>query len=398
MSRTRSFVLLCGVGVFCFLSYNLVRMPVLALFAQSLGAGPESIGLVVSISTFTGVLLKLPSGALSDIYGRRVLMRVGVIAFGLPPFVYPFIEQVDALTTLRFVHGLATAIFAPSALATVADLYRERRGAALGTYTACTQAGALLGPVLGGWLVYAAGFSITFVTAGIFGCMGALIFLLLRLDPPVPRGKEKGLKPVLADMWKGFRIVVQNRRVLVTGATDGAKMIANGALMAFLPIYAVSIGLNAGEAGLLFGVQGITSFLSKPVMGRASDRMGRKPLIVVGLLICAATFVAFPHIRSFPLLLFLAAGFGFGEAVVTSSTSALVADVSELKTLGAAMGMQGTISDIGHASGPVLAGLLIAYFNYQSAFTIIAAIQLLAAIMFWVVITEEKDRSSSTIE
>ena len=42
MSRARSFFLLCGVGIFCFLSYNLVRMPVLALFAQSLGAGPES--------------------------------------------------------------------------------------------------------------------------------------------------------------------------------------------------------------------------------------------------------------------------------------------------------------------------------------------------------------------
>lgn len=398
MSRTRSFALLCSVGVLCFLSYNLVRMPVLALFAQSLGAGPESIGLVVSISTFTGVLLKLPSGALSDIYGRRVLMRVGVIAFGLPPFLYPLIHDVETLTALRFMHGLATAIFAPSALATVADLYRERRGAALGTYTACTQAGALLGPVLGGWLVFAAGFPATFVTAGIFGCLGTLIFLWLRLEPPAPRIKAHGLQPVLDDMWKGFRLVVQNRRVLVTGATDGAKMIANGALMAFLPIYALSIGLNAGEAGLLFGVQGITSFLSKPVMGRASDRIGRKPLIVAGLLICAATFIAIPLVQSLPILLFLAAGFGFGEAVVTSSTSALVADVSELKTLGAAMGMQGTISDIGHASGPVLAGLLIAQVSYSTAFAIIAAIQLIAALMFWTVITRNEERLAPRIE
>lgn len=386
MMWSRSFVLLCGVGIFCFISYNLVRMPVLALFAQSLGAGPETIGLVVSVSTLTGVFLKLPSGALSDIYGRRLLLRLGVVAFGLPPFLYPFIYNVDALIALRFVHGLATAIFAPSALATVADLYRERRGAAMGTYTACTQAGALLGPVLGGWLVYAAGFPGTFVTAGVFGCVGVMLFALLHLNPPPPRVKEKGLKPVLDDMWQGFRIVAHNTRVLITSATDGAKMIANGALMAFLPIYALSIGLNAGEAGLLFGVQGVISFLSKPVMGRVSDRVGRKPLIMVGLLICAATFLLIPHVSSFLLLLFLAAGFGFGEAVVTSSTSAFVADVSELKTLGAAMGMQGTISDIGHASGPLLAGLLIAHLGYQSAFAIIAAIQLFAAALFWTLI------------
>src|SRR6476469_7615522 len=106
MTWSRSFVLLCGVGVTCFISYNLVRMPVLALFAQSLGAGPERIGLVVSVSTLTGVFLKLPSGALSDIDGRRFLLRVGVVAFGLPPFVYPFVTSVDALIALRCVHGL----------------------------------------------------------------------------------------------------------------------------------------------------------------------------------------------------------------------------------------------------------------------------------------------------
>ena len=169
MTPARSYVLLCTIGVFCFISYNLVRMPVLALFAESLGAGPERIGLIVSVSTLTGVFLKLPSGALSDIYGRRMLLRVGVVAFGLPPFLYPFITDLDVLTALRFFHGLATAIFAPSALATVAELYRERRGAALGTCTACTQSGALLGPFIGGYLVYAAGFPAAFVTAGVFG-------------------------------------------------------------------------------------------------------------------------------------------------------------------------------------------------------------------------------------
>jgi len=87
MTPARSYLLLCTIGVFCFISYNLVRMPVLALCAESLGAGPERIGLIVSVSTLTGVFLKLPSGALSDIYGRRLLLRVGVVAFGLPPFL-----------------------------------------------------------------------------------------------------------------------------------------------------------------------------------------------------------------------------------------------------------------------------------------------------------------------
>ncbi|MFO0780224.1 MAG: MFS transporter [Nitrospira sp.] len=386
MTTSRSFMLICTVGIFSFISYNMVRMPALSLFAESLGASPERIGLIVSVSTLTGVLLKLPSGALSDIYGRRVLLKIGVVAFGLPPFLYPFITDVDALTALRFLHGLATAIFAPSALATVAELYRERRGAALGTYTACTQSGSLLGPFLGGYLIHAAGFSTAFITSGIFGCIGMLLFYSLHLDVAVPQRKEQGMAVVLSEMWKGFAAVAKNRKVLITSVTDAAKMIANGALMAFLPLYGVSVGLNPGEVGLLFTVQAGTSFFSKPIMGRVSDRVGRQPLIILGLCICAGTFVCIPFVSLFPILLLLSAGFGFGEAVVSSSSSALVADSSEFKRLGAGMGMQGTIMDIGHACGPLLAGLLIANLSYPMAFAIIAGIQLMAAGVFWVAI------------
>lgn len=383
MTTSRSFQLLCTIGVVCFISYNMVRMPVLALFAESLGAGPERIGLIVSVSTLTGVFLKLPSGALSDIYGRRMLLRFGVLAFGLPPFVYPFISDLNLLTTLRMFHGLATAIFAPSALATVAELYRERRGAALGTYTASTQSGALLGPLIGGYLAYGVGFTSAFVTAGVFGCIGIVLFFSLRLNPPPPRVQDKGLMPVLAEMWKGFSVVARNRKVLFTSMTDAAKMIANGALMAFLPLYGLSVGLNPGEVGLLFTVQSFTSFFSKPIMGRISDRVGRQPLILLGLVICAATFVCIPLVSTFAILLMLSAGFGFGEAVVSSSSSAFVADSSDFKTLGAGMGMQGTIGDIGHACGPLLAGLLIANVSYFLAFVAIGGIQLFAAGTFW---------------
>jgi MFS family permease len=175
----------------------------------------------------------------------------------------------------------------------------------------------------------------------------------------------------------------------MTSGADAAKMIANGALMAFLPLYGVSVGLHPGEVGLLFTVQAGTSFVSKPIMGRVSDRVGRQPLIMIGLLTCAGTFVGISLVSVFSVLLILSAGFGFGEAVVTSSSAALVADSSEFKTLGAGMGMQGTIGDIGHASGPLLAGVLIERLSYFGAFSVIAAVQVLAAGVFWITMRRE---------
>ena len=407
--RSRQFALLCGVGLFAFISYNLVRMPVLSLYAQSLGAGPEAIGFIVSASTLTGVFLKWPAGALSDIYDRRWLLLAGLLAFALPPFFYQFVSDVGWLIALRFAHGMATAVFAPIALAVVADLRREARGAAYGAYTAATQAGAMLGPVLGGWLVVSAGFPAAFVTAGILGAIAFLLFLLMRLPEDVKREtlnvkrgesddsrftnnavRPQGPAAVLKDMARGARTVVGNMRVVVTSVTDGARQVANGALMAFLPIYVVGIGMDAAQAGVLFGVQSVTSFVARPTMGWASDRIGRRPLIVLGLVVCAASLAAIPFIRHFGALMMLSALFGFGEAIVNASAAALVADLSELKTLGSAMGMQGTIMDIGHASGPILAGLLIGAFGFQTAFPIIAGLVLLAAGAFRVGVGSER--------
>ena len=421
---TRPFTLLCGVGLFAFISYNLVRMPVLSLFAQSLGASPEAIGFIVSASTLTGVFLKWPAGALSDLYDRRWLLLVGLLAFALPPFCYLLITDVRWLVVLRFAHGVATAVFAPIALAVVADLRREARGAAYGAYTAATQAGAMLGPLLGGWLLQVAGFSTAFVTAGTLGVIAVLLFFLMRL-PPVPdrvdrwedvkraslnvnRGESSverltnnavrppGPAAVISDMARGARTVLGNVRVVVTSATDGARQVANGALMAFLPIYAVGIGLDAAHAGMLFGVQSVTSFASRPTMGWASDRIGRRPLILLGLVICAGSLATVPFTTSFVGLMALSSLFGFGEAIVNASAAALVADLSELKTLGSAMGMQGAITDIGHASGPILSGVLIGALGFQAAFPIIAGFVLVAAGVFRASVGAERPVGSAS--
>ncbi len=377
------FALLCGVGLFAFISYNLVRMPVLSLFALSLGASPEAIGFIVASSTLTGVFLKWPAGALSDLYDRRWLLLVGLLAFALPPFCYLLIVDVRWLIALRFVHGMATAVFAPIALAVVADLRREARGAAYGAYTAATQAGAMLGPLLGGWLLQVAGFSAAFVTAGTLGVVAVLLFLLMKLPPQIPHiVSGAGPTAVLSDMTRGARTVLGNMRVVATSATDGARQVANGALMAFLPIYVVGIGLDAAHAGMLFGVQSVTSFASRPTMGWASDRVGRRPLILLGLVVCAGSLAAIPFTTPFAGLMTLSALFGFGEAIVNAAAAALVADLSELKTLGSAMGMQGTIMDIGHASGPILSGVLIGALGFHLAFPIIAGFVLVAAGVF----------------
>ena len=79
-------------------------------------------------------------------------------------------------------------------------------------------------------------------------------------------------------------------------------------------------------------------------------------------------------LQNFYLLLVTATVFGLGEALVTSSTAALVADICHERHFGTAMGTFGTIFDVGHAAGPIIAGLLLARMDYLPAFWILAAL------------------------
>jgi MFS family permease len=140
----------------------------------------------------------------------------------------------------------------------------------------------------------------------------------------------------------------------------------------------------------------LTTILSKPVMGRMSDRWGRKSIIVAGMVLCAGSFAAIPLLTSFSLLLLTALVFGLGEAFVTSSSAALVADVCQEKHFGAAMGTFGTIFDVGHASGPILAGLLIARFDYFTSFAIMGAILIAAIPVFILGVNEGRPVPAET--
>lgn len=384
------FFALCAVGFFARFSYALARSPVLPLFALYLGAGPEAIGFAVGISTVTGIFFKLPSGALSDIIGRIKTMLIGLFVFAFTPFAYLFIKDYNTLILIRFIHGFATAIYGPVSMAVVIDVARGKKGEMLSWFSSVTIIGNLVGAPVGGFILYSmssgspslAEFQTVYIVSGIAGMLSLLIALKL-LTHSEKIKKEKSLEESYERFLAGIKEVASDKRVLITSNMEGLQNMTLGALEAFLPIYAVRVvGLNEFQAGLLWGIQVLATILSKPVMGKASDRYGRKPLITAGMILCAISFGAIPLLYNFYLLMLTAILFGFGESFVTSSSAALVADICKEKHYGTAMGTFGTLFDVGHASGPILAGLLIARLDYLYSFWIMAGILLLSIPVF----------------
>lgn len=394
------FVALCAVGFFARMSYAMARTPLLPLFALSLGASPKAIGFVVGASTITGIFFKLPAGTLSDIFGRHKMLLVSILVFALTPFAYYLITDYWQLVGIRFFHGLATSIYGPVAMAMIADTAGGKKGERLSLFSSVTIIGNLIGAPLGGYLLnYLAQndsyslyhFHVAYFICGVFGLI-SLVFTLKLLTSRNAGTRQD--KTTIIDTWrkfsKGVKEVMSDYRVIITSNMEGIQNLSVGALEAFLPIYAVTIAaLTAFQAGILWGAQVVSTIMAKPVMGKISDRYGRKPIIFFGMWICAIPFACIPFTQNFYLLLFLASFFGVGEAFVTSSSAAMVAEFCKEQHYGAAMGTFGSIFDIGHASGPILAGLLLAHMSYQYSFLIIAIILILASFVFILTVHEE---------
>lgn len=368
------------MGIF---SSTISKSPVLPLFAAHLGADPAGVGAVAAVSAFTGVLMSLPAGLLSDKLGRRSLLLISALVFASAPFLYLAIDGVWQLGMVRFYHGLATAVFMPVALALVGDLFPAARGEKMGWFSTATLLGRFLAPLAGGGLLAwfaldpAAGFRAVYLVCGLAG------LAVLGMAVAMPRARVSATQALdWASARAGLRVILSDRRILATCATEAGVLFAYGTFEVFLPLYAASMGLGAWETGIFLASQVITLALTKPVLGRFSDQHGRPPQILAGCILGGAGIALFPWLASFWALLILSICFGLSLSIVTSASSALVADLSLDQGRGSAMGLLGTIMDIGHSSGPLLGGLAAAWLGLGWAFWLAAGVIGLIAIGF----------------
>jgi DHA1 family multidrug resistance protein-like MFS transporter len=222
------------------------------------------------------------------------------------------------------------------------------------------------------------GFTSVYLTAGVIGLAAPVILLGWR-DRRVP--------PASHSRWRQLRdgasAVVRDRLILITSAAQAAQFMLHGALSAFLPLYAIELlQLRASDVGWLVGLQMATTIAVRPLVGVASDRIARRPLIACGLVACAAGVLWLSAVSSLPELVAAVLLYAIGAATTSASASAFITDVTPPARYGAAHGVFGTIYDIGDAAGPIAAGLLVALVGYPRMFQLMSAVPLVAAIVF----------------
>lgn len=375
-ARPSFFVLIALVGGLAIFSSTLSKTPVLPLFAAALNASPAEIGWIVMASTLPGILVSYPAGALSDALGQRRVLLASLLVFASAPFLYLLIDTPAQLMAVRFYHGFATAIFGTVATAAIAERYGADRAARLSAYSSVTIVGRSLAPFLGGTLISLASYDAVYLACAVSGVLALAAGVLLRDGTPPSAERRE-----LPRFWASLGTVLRDRRIMLVSLVEAAQYLVFGAIEAFLALYAAAAGIPAWQIGVILGAQLLSIVFAKPLMGRLSDRVGRRAVILPGLLIGAASVALLPGFHGFLSLSALSVAFGLGFATVTSSTSALVADFTRDGRYGASMGVLRTVMDVGQAIGPVLTGWVVGVAGYGSAFAVLAGVLVAAALL-----------------
>lgn len=377
------FLWLCVMGGLAIFSSTMSKNPALPLFIKSLKVPTGTLGFVAAASTVTGILVSIPAGLLSDLWGRRRVILLSMIVFALAPFLYLLVGHAWQLVLVRVYHGLATAILGPVALAAVADTFQSGRGERMAWYTSATMVGRFIAPSVGGLLIAGSDFRWVYLGCGVAGVLALLAATRIPAAGSAPAAAGNRPRRATWAATRGeLRFLATHRPILLTSAMDAVLYFGFGAVETFLPLYLTDRGFQPKEIGPLFTAQIVVTALSKPLMGRLSDRLGRRVQVIAGLALAAVVVAALPWVASWPVLALLTALFGLSVASVTASTSALVSDLSRAGAYGASMGVLSSVMDVGHSTGPMAVGLLVAAWGYGAGFSVVAAMLLLGATAF----------------
>jgi MFS family permease len=387
-SRESFFIILCVMGAFAILSSTMSKNPVLNPFAEHLGTPEAFMGFVAAASTLPGVLISLPAGSLSDIVGRRKVLLASAAVFASAPFAYMLISSWWQLILVRFYHGFATAIFVPVARAALAERYPEKRGERISTFTSATIVGRGIAPFMGGFILSITvwDYRMLYLAVGLAGITALITGVVLLRQIGGEKTEGPHLSPRVkeaAGRLEGVMAVIRNFGILIVSLTEAAARYVYGAVEFFLVGYLKNIArLDPSLIGIIMGMQMVLIPIVNPFMGRLSDRIGRNKLIIGGLTATALSLFAIPYTTHFLVLTAISVVFGLGFSMVISSAPALVGDLADEKSYGAAMGFLATIMDIGQMAGPIITGFILVSFGYTGSFFSLSAALLGVCLLF----------------
>lgn len=336
--------------------------PLLPLYARDLGAAGISLGMIFAGFSMARFVLTPFIGRLSDRFGRRVFLAVGLATYTGFSLAYMSTETAGQLILVRALHGASAGMVIPIAQAYIADVSPEgREGSHMGTFMLSLFAAFGLGPLLGGPLAERFGPRAPFLVMGALSAVALLLVLFLLPELGLHRERWKNRVPV--------RGVLTDTLMVALLVFRSAIAFGRGVVIPFLPFVAESRGASLSMIGVLLATNILLAGFMQIPFGRLADRAPRTLLMGLGMFGSASVIFFIPHCESVLHLFVLqvvtgvVSALGFPAAIATATQCG-----RRMSGMGTVMALFNSGMSVGLILGPLGGGLFEGIFGLDFVF------------------------------
>jgi len=377
-SYPRAYYEMLFIGFSLVLGMGLARA-FLPIFANELDPSGILVGYVVSAWFLARVFIEIPSGLISDRVGRRKLFVLGIVLAAVGSLMCAISPSIYFLIAGRAIWGFGAALFFLNTTAILIDLSKpETRGKAIGTFQGIEFIGSLIGAPIGAFLAGIVGYyNVFYVT---FALISFSFLLSFKFEEPKKIGGSpsgSASKPSVKEILTSLR---SWELIVVCLSTFARMFIMNGVMSTVFPLYLHEyLGFEVSLIGIVTGIRTAGFIVATVASGHLLDRVGRKLVILTGLLIETACLYAYTAFNSFEFLLAIGIIDGLGSGMVSVTLTILLSDIVKPEFRGISIGLQRTFMDIGGFLGPLAFMLIATAVSIHAAFLVGALVLLTMA-------------------
>lgn len=363
--------------------------PILPLYILDVGASKLELGLIMAISSFSGVMLRIPFGMASDKLGRRLVMMFSLLTYSTALILLSTIRKVIWLYPAALLLSIPMASYIPSSTAAVMDLASsEDRGTTMGIYFTSFGTATILGPLLCSILVKFLSYRQLLLITSLFPFLAVLI--LTKGGVPIGPSADTGGRPDTS-MLSSIKHLLRSKSLV--GLSLGRLLFSTAGFVfaTLFPVYAnKDLLMTASSIALLYSARGAANAISRLPSGKLCDVIGPKRLLLLAYTLLSFFYLTVPSLVSFHLLLLLMAvnGIGWGVRVVSDQT--IAAEILEPEIRGLGTALLGTMFSIGKFLGSFLAGIFATLMPIPKVIRIFGVLPVLGVLAVFLLVREDK--------
>jgi len=348
----RSILVLSIASFFSMMGMSIVS-PVIPDYAISFGVPFALAGLLISGFGLARLFVDLPAGMLSERFGARRFMLLGLAIIAISSLIAGFAGNYSVLLAARILEGAGSAIYMTTSLTAVTKLSPvENRGINLSLYMSMFLVGTMIGPVVGGFAAEHFGLGAPFTVYGIFA---SISFILVWKTI----GRDEVSDPTSDIHLRKLFGLLRNYDILSINLANICVFIARqGVLNTLVPLYArMNLGMALSELGVVLSIAALGNLITILLAGMMTDRYGRKPFFLAGLGLTALFVALIPFTSNIIQLAIVIAGLSLSLGLA-GPMAAWLTDVTPPGEMGGSMGLFRTMGDFGYVVGPVVLAAL----------------------------------------